>query len=223
MDTNMFDTLLGLPFFQGLSKDDLTRIVGKVKLHFVSYEESNVFIESRASCEALLLLLHGEIFMETTSKDGLFTFIETLKSPCAIEPEALFGIQHCFKSTYRAKTPIDVIEIDKQFLLKVLLQYEVFRLNYENYICNRMQLLHERLWDTAMPKKDIKEKFICFLNKFSDSRKGEKQLATTIGNLATLLHESRGNVSCMLHELEDSGIIRLERKTIYIPDLAELT
>ena len=36
MEITMYDTLLQLPLFQGLCKNDFTNIIGKVKLHFVN-------------------------------------------------------------------------------------------------------------------------------------------------------------------------------------------
>ena len=37
MEITMYDTLLQLPLFQGLCKNDFTNITGKVKLHFRKY------------------------------------------------------------------------------------------------------------------------------------------------------------------------------------------
>ena len=37
MEITMYDTLLQLPLFQGLCKNDFTNIIGKVKLHFRKY------------------------------------------------------------------------------------------------------------------------------------------------------------------------------------------
>ena len=42
MEYTMFDTLLLLPLFQGMSKIDLTRIVEKVQLHFDSLKDETV-------------------------------------------------------------------------------------------------------------------------------------------------------------------------------------
>jgi hypothetical protein len=36
MEITMYDTLLQLPLFQGLCKNDFTNIIGKVKLHFTT-------------------------------------------------------------------------------------------------------------------------------------------------------------------------------------------
>ena len=37
MDFTMYDTLLQLPLFQGLGKNDITEILSKVKFHFKKY------------------------------------------------------------------------------------------------------------------------------------------------------------------------------------------
>ena len=38
MEITMYDTLLQLPLFQGLCKDDFTSIIEKVKFHFHQFE-----------------------------------------------------------------------------------------------------------------------------------------------------------------------------------------
>ena len=42
MEYTMYDTLLMLPLFQGMSKTDLTRIIEKVQFHFVKFEDKEV-------------------------------------------------------------------------------------------------------------------------------------------------------------------------------------
>ena len=42
MEITMYDTLLQLPLFQGLCKNDFTNIIGKVKLHFRKYNADDI-------------------------------------------------------------------------------------------------------------------------------------------------------------------------------------
>ena len=57
----MYDTLLQLPLFQGLCHEDFSKILEKVKLHFLKYKAGDVIMESRSSCDQLIFLLKGEI------------------------------------------------------------------------------------------------------------------------------------------------------------------
>ena len=55
----MYDTLLQLPLFQGLCKNDFTNIIGKVKLHFRKYNADDIIVEQGAPCTQLIFLLNG--------------------------------------------------------------------------------------------------------------------------------------------------------------------
>ena len=61
MEITMYDTLLQLPLFQGLCKNDFTNIIGKVKLHFRKYNADDIIVEQGAPCTQLIFLLNGEI------------------------------------------------------------------------------------------------------------------------------------------------------------------
>ena len=50
----MYDTLLQLPLFQGLCKNDFTNIIGKVKLHFRKYNADDIIVEQGAPCTQLI-------------------------------------------------------------------------------------------------------------------------------------------------------------------------
>ena len=60
MEITMYDTLLQLPLFQGLCKNDFTNIIGKVKLHFRKYNADDIIVEQGAPCTQLIFLLNGE-------------------------------------------------------------------------------------------------------------------------------------------------------------------
>ena len=59
METTMYDNLLLLPLFQGLSKNDLTTIIEKVKLHFLTYQDNDIIIRQGDNCHELCFLLNG--------------------------------------------------------------------------------------------------------------------------------------------------------------------
>ena len=56
MEITMYDTLLQLPLFQGLCKNDFTNIIGKVKLHFRKYNADDIIVEQGAPCTKLIFL-----------------------------------------------------------------------------------------------------------------------------------------------------------------------
>lgn len=216
----MFNTLLKLPLFQGLSQEDFTNILGRVKLHFIKYKAEDIIVKSDTPCQALIFLLKGEVNVQTTPTGRFFTYIETINTPYLIEPEALFGMNPHFKATYVAKTEVSVMTIDKMLVLKELLKHNVFRLNYVNSVSNRVQSIYSRLWKT--PSSGTEKKVIHFMLTYAEKLEGEKTILVKMEDLAEIIDDTRLNVSKVLNELQERGLIELRRKVIYIPEISKL-
>jgi CRP-like cAMP-binding protein len=69
----------------------------------------------------------------------------------------------------------------------------------------------------------LEEKFASFLLNRCQRADGEKYLQITMEDLANLINETRINVSRMLNDLQQKGLLQLKRKEIYIPALDKLT
>lgn len=219
--STMFDTLLRLPLFQGLSQEDFTNILGKVKLHFVKYKPGEVIAQANEPCDKLIFLLKGEIYAETTPDSKLFTYIETFTEPYLTEPESLFGMYPHFKASYVAKTEVSIMTIDKVFILRELLKYNVFRLNYVNNLSNRAQAVYNRLWENTV--SGTRNKITHFFLNHAEKREGEKTIVIKMDDLAEIIDDTRLNVSRVLNEMQEDGLVQLKRKIIYIPELSKLT
>ena len=217
----MYDNLLQLPLFQGLCKDDFTTIIEKVKFHFLNYKENDIIRNQGDTCNQLVFLLSGEITQKVANEEEGYTLSETLHAPHIIEPYSLFGMDTRYTATYLAKTDATLLTIDKAYVYTELNNYEIFRLNYLNILSNRIQVSHKKLWSNHM--SSLNEKFVYFLLDRCLKPQGDKVLNITMEDLARIVNETRINVSRMLNDMHQQGLIQLKRKEIYIPALEKLT
>lgn len=220
MEITMYDTLLQLPLFQGLCKNDFTNIIGKVKLHFRKYDAEDIIVEQGEPCDQLIFLLNGEIISQATDEQHSYSLFETFGSPFVIEPYSLFGMQTRYTATYKARTETNIVTIDKSFVLAELNNYEIFRLNYLNILSNRAQVADDKLWNSYAGS--IQDKIVNFILLRSMRPDGEKVLKIKMEDLANLIDETRINVSKVLNDLQEKKLIQLTRKEIYIPALEKL-
>lgn len=220
METSMYDTLLQLPLFQGLCKDDFTCIIEKVKFHFRNYNGEETIVKQGEACNQLIFLLEGKLSTIVADEEQNYRFSETLTAPFVIEPYSLFGMHTCYNATYKVQEQAKVLVIDKSYILSELINYEIFRLNYLNILSNRVQMNSHKLWHTHIGT--LKEKFANFLLLRCTKPTGEKVLQIGMEDLARLINETRINVSKLLNDLQSKGIIHLKRKVIFIPDMQEL-
>lgn len=221
METTMYDNLLLLPLFQGLSKNDLTTIIEKVKLHFLTYQDNDIIIRQGDNCHELCFLLNGTITVQTTDLEHAFLLSEVIDAPSFIEPQSLFGMSPNYTATYRSKGQAKALKIDKSYIFSELNKYDIFRLNYLNILSNRNQVVYQKLWNNHIG--DLHQKFVNFIALRSQNPEGEKLLQITMEDLSNLINETRINVSRLLNELQDKELIQLKRKEIFIPDFKKLT
>lgn len=221
MEITMYDSLLQLPLFQGLGKNDFTRIIEKVKLHFKDFKQGSIIAEQNTPCEHLIFLLKGEINMQRIDEANSYILSETITVPDVFEPQSIFGMHTRYMATYMAQTDVKAMSIEKNFILKELNKHEIFRLNYLNYLSVYCQTYNNKLWNFHIGS--IEQKFLQFFLSRCRRPYGPKHLKITMEVLANLIDETRINVSRLLNELQQKDLVTLKRKGIFIPDLASLT
>lgn len=220
MEYTMYDTLLQLPLFQGMSKDGLSEVIEKAKFHFQKFADKEVVFKQEETCDKLVFLLSGKLSAETAAPCGTFTFEEIFEGPSIIEAYSLFGLRPRFKATYTTRSEVALLTIDKQYFYGVLERYEVFRMNFFNLLTNRADQLHERIW--SINDQQLEGRLIHFIRSLSTTMHGKKVLRVKMEDLANLLDDTRLNVSNVLNKWQEEGLIEMRRKEFVFNDIASL-
>ncbi len=212
--------LLSAPLFQGMSRTDVQDFINILRLSIVNQRAGSIIARADTSCDHLTIVIHGDVTATTSSADRSYRLTETLSAPLQLQVEHLFGRRMMYSSTFRAKTPCEVININKKDVLQLYNSNEVFRLNLLNTLVVQLQKAEDRNW--ACSHYTLQERIVLFILRHSTYPAGEKWLKITMKNLATELNDSRLNVSHELNSLQREGLIRLTRGEIYIPALEKL-
>jgi len=220
MELPMYDTLLSLPLFQGMSQADFNSLLQKIRLDFVRYESGSAIISSGDRCSSLAFLINGTVESSRQGMNGQFTFMEQIEAPYLIEPYSMFGRVGSYQRSYTSVTPCSFLMVDKQYIYTELGKYNICRMNLLNILSGRVQQLNSHIW--SLDGMTLRERIIRFIKGLSDIQSGQKQLAIKMNDLATLMDATRLNVSKELNNMEADGIISLRRKEILIPALENL-
>jgi CRP-like cAMP-binding protein len=216
----MYDTLLSLPLFQGMSQTDFNSLLQKIRLDFIRYEDGDVIIEKGNRCGSLAFLINGTVESSRSGMDGNFTFSELIEAPFLIEPYSMFGRAGSYQRTYTAIGSCSFLMVDKQYIYTELGKYNICRMNLLNILSGRVQQLDSHIW--SLDGMSLRERIIRFIKGLSDIQSGQKRLTIKMNDLATLMDATRLNVSRELNALEKDGLISLRRKEIFIPALENL-
>ena len=212
----MYDILLQLPLFQGLSVKEFTSIIEKVKLDFGKYRTGELIVESGERCSNLVFLIRGVVEIISTSHTGNISIVEYVEAPAVFEPDALFSLNGHFFSTYKGYKETQIVQMDKSYIFSVLDQFEICRMNFRILLSRGGINLNRKVWDYH-PDGAEQNLFSYIYERFHYDF-GRKSIRCKMEDLAQEVGMNRMKVSKILNDWSEEGLIELHRQSFEIPD-----
>lgn len=217
----MFDKLQSLPLFIGLGITDLMRIVELVDFDFNKYGEGDTFAAQGDRCDRIIYVLGGEMSIERIFPNRELMVTEwTDTRPYAVELENMWGMRQVFNHTYTFTTDGSTCSIGKRSLTKLINSYDIVRTNLLSLLCNDIQRQRRELLSTY--PKNTEERMLRFFQRHSLLPTGRKEVRVKMHKLGDMIDSTRLNVSNVLNEWRQAGLVELGRGVCRIPDLAKI-
>ena len=216
----LYDKLIELPLFIGISTDELSDIVEQTKFGFYKLAVDRPLVSTDDKCTQLFFLMSGTLRVVSYADNYRYRIEEELSAPAVIQPEHLFGLMQRYTKDFIAQTDCSLLSLDKAEILRLLDSYLIFRLNLLNSISMQAQRMSRIPW--RQQSSDIRQQFVNFLRLRCLTQAGCKVLRIRMEELAKELHQSRLNVSRMLNALQNEGLLTMSRGIIIVPQLETL-
>jgi CRP/FNR family transcriptional regulator, dissimilatory nitrate respiration regulator len=221
MSQEIVSALSQAPLFQGLESQDLERFVRGVRP--LSVQRNEVLFHRGGPCNGTHLLLEGQIKLAFVSAQGNEKVVEIIR-PGQTFGEALMFMERPYIVTAQALADSRLLLISKTVLFEEMERDARFS---RKMIAGLSQRLHHLMHEIeSLSLQSGRERVIGYLLREEPDAPAEGptvvRLPTTKGTIASRLNLTQEHFSRILHELADSGLIRLEGRTIHIPDLARL-
>ena len=216
----IYNKLLELPLFIGISNAELADIVGNTKFGFHKLSEGKILVKEDEKCEQLYFLVSGSLRVLSRADNHRYSIEEQLKAPAVIQPEHFFGLIQHHTKTFSAATACSLLSLDKTEVLRLMDESFIFRLNFLNTVSMQAQKGSHYPW--RQQPTDIRDQFISFLRLRCMTQAGPKVLRIKMEELGHELHQSRLNVSHMLNAMEAESQLTISRGIITIPLLENL-
>lgn len=212
MPLQIYDILKPLPLFQGLGSSEIQDIVAHIRFGFSQYKKGQPIIRREENCRGLVYLINGEMDIITYGEDNSYKLCEHVTAPYIIEPERVFGLRQRFTLTCTASSPCSILTVRKEEVMRLSTDYLVFRMN----ILNILSTIGQRRYELLRPAINNKprQRIAAFLNAVSHTTTWPKVLRIKMTTLADYLSLSRLDISLELNNLDNEGIIRLQRGII---------
>ena len=98
MELTMFERLLQLPLFQGMTTQEVSDVISHVRLDFANYHRGDEIVMQGESCRKLIYIISGEVMAEhrNASLQLLLTeHLPDLKVRQACTAQSSHDKQHC--------------------------------------------------------------------------------------------------------------------------------
>lgn len=215
-EQRLYERLTSLPLFQGMSRSDIEQIIAKTRFGFSRESKNRVVKREGDACDSLVFLLQGEITSLSVAADHGYSVEETLSAPCILQPDRIFGLTQRYTRTFTTATACEFLELEKPEVVSLTDQYIIFRLNLLNTIATLAQRLSRQPWH---PADTFRGRLVRFFADRCSRPAGRKVFRIKMVRLAQELGVSRGDVSQVLNQLQDEGLLDFSRGIIQIPKM----
>lgn len=216
-----YEKLLQLPLFFGMSRNEMTELVGYTKLGFHKREAGRPIVSEHDACKEMIFLIGGEMVAKKSSDSHDYTICERIAAPMMIEPERLFGLYQHYTRSYTAFSECQLLTIQKPDVLAICQSHNICFLNLLGIISTSAQKCENKPWHEE--QTSIERRILHFLSQRMLTQTGKKVAKIKMQTLASNIHESRLNVSRVLNRWCQEGLIENSRGVILIPEYSRLT
>lgn len=168
---SMYENLMRLPLFNGVSYNRISEIVGNTRLAFMKFLPGERIVSAGDPCTRLMFVIGGKVRLAVRNSSDRFIVSQTLESPSVVSPDFLFGRNTLFPASVTAIDTVSIMEIEKNDFISIIRNDEVCLFNYLNYISTNAQKaidgvlaltsgsLEERIafWIIALTQRDAKD------------------------------------------------------------------
>lgn len=130
----MFEILMELPLFRGISHEKMEEIVGSLKFHFLKYPVGEKIVSAGEKCMQIKFVISGSVKLVVSNRNKKFMVAETLLAPDVIAPDFLFGRDTDYPCDVIANEDTGILQLSKDDFIKILTFDNIFLFNYLNIL-----------------------------------------------------------------------------------------
>lgn len=137
--TSMYEVIMDLPLFKGISPDQVSSFIEKTHLDFRKFETGEPLCEQGAECTSLLFLIKGHARC-VFSIPGLGLEVSSTMGPGSlIGGDTIFGWDTRYRCAVSAIDRVETMSVRKDQYVALLGTNDIYLINYANFLSLRSQ------------------------------------------------------------------------------------
>ena len=215
-----FTQLAGTNIFRGLSVEDIAELFDGKPFRIKEYSRDEYIAFSHDVCHDMLFVVKGSVRGEMTDFSGKKLKIEDILAPRPLAAAFIFGKENRYPVDIIANEQVTILTIPRDVLIYILQHSQVVLQNYLNAISSRTQFLSNKI--RFLSFKTIREKIANYVLNQTQRDSNTLMLNQSQSELADFFGVTRPSLARTLAEMEDEGLLRIERREITILDKEKL-
>ena len=218
--TNPKSIRFDIPLFQGLTTEELRSVMSSVV--YRPYKKGDIICSEGDKSTSLGLLFTGQLSTNVLSHSGREVGLSSIVAPAHFgELSAVDGLPR--SATLVAKSDCKIGWINKRSLDQLRLAIPNLNINLSNHLCDMIRRSNKQI--LLLSVNSVFQRVCLFLLNLPYSISGGGiQIIDRPSHkeIASILNTSRESVSRAISELESTGIVSKQAKTIIIADRKKL-
>lgn len=217
---SMFELLMELPLFKGVSHSKLAQVVGDAKFHFLKFPPGETIIRAGDPCTHITFIISGSVRSTIVNNNGRFAVSQTLTSPAVVAPDFLFGKYTNYPGTVEAIDSVGVLEISKIDYINILNSDPVFMFNYLNTLSMNAQKALKGI--LSLTTGEIDERIAFWIVALTQRGSTDIRLTCRKRDLCSLFGVQRSIFDARLQSMKERGLLDYTNKELIINNRADL-
>ncbi len=209
----MHAKLLFCPLFKGISPVDIDSILQSAPSQILSFNDRELIQLRGDTVDELWIVLEGSVKGEMIDESGKLVKIEDIEAGMPLAIAFIFCQKNQYPVNISAVGKIKMLKIPKPSILIMMQNNPVFLKNFLTLISNKAKFLTDRIFFLSF--KTIRQKIAHYI--IDECGQDDFVLMkTTQQELADFFGIARPSLGRIFNELQNEGIVKIEKKVIQI-------
>lgn len=181
--TSMYDMIMDLPLFKGVSRTHISDFLEKTALHFEKYTDGDIIVDYGDETDRLRFVIQGEVEIRYKVDGGRLILCGRSEHGTVIGADRMFGLVTDSIMEVKAVGTAGIMSLKKEDYITLLSTDNIYLLNYLNYLSMRAQRVQTSVslmnvgslesliaaWIELLPTRKIKYFTLEISDTFSDT------------------------------------------------------
>lgn len=206
--SNMYEMIMDLPLFKGVSKDQVSSFLEKTHINFRNINSGELVVAAGDNVRMITFIISGEVTINHRLDSFDITVEERGGAGTVIGADHLYGMSTHYPCDVVALAKVSVLEFSKEQYLRLLNSDNIYLLNFFNFLSLRAQRPVTAL--TGLRSMDIRCRISLLLSLLTDSDATTVKIKGSPAEIARLFSICADDLSHWLDNAREEGIVSID-------------